>query len=52
MKDNTIVLIVAEAGCLAVALLAMCLGEQTLAAGAAGALVGVVGGHLNGTEKA
>lgn len=51
MKDNTILLITAEAGLMLLAVAGLCTEEQQLAYTAAGAFVGVLAGHLNGTQK-
>lgn len=48
MKDNTIVMLAAVAGLSALGCLAIAVGDTTIAAGAGGALAGLVGGHLNG----
>lgn len=50
MKDNTLTVIVAEAGLGGIAVVALIMGDMTIAAAAAGALAGVVGGHLNGSQ--
>ena len=52
MKDNTILLLAAEGGLAVLAIAGLCTGEQQLAYTAAGAFVGVLAGHLNGTQKA
>jgi len=51
MKDNTIVLIVAEVGLMLLGAVAMLMGHLGIAGTAAGAFVGLVAGHLNGTQK-
>ena len=51
MKDNTIMLIVAEVGLLALGLVGVCIGQEPLAYTAAGAFVGLVSGHLNGYQQ-
>lgn len=45
-------LITAEAGLIALALTGLCTEQEQLAYTAAGAFVGVLAGHLNGTQKA
>lgn len=50
MRDNTIVLIVAELGLLVLAVAGLALGNEDLSLVAAGAFVGVLGGHLNGLQ--
>jgi hypothetical protein len=50
MKDNTILLIVAEAGLITLGIAGLCTHNEPLAYTAAGAFVGVVSGHLNGAQ--
>jgi hypothetical protein len=50
MKDNTIILLAAEAGLFGLAAIGALLNELALAYTAAGAFVGVLGGHLNGNQ--
>lgn len=45
-------LVTAEAGLIALALAGLCTEQEQLAYTAAGAFVGVLAGHLNGTQKA
>lgn len=51
MRDNTLILLFAEGGLLAIALAGMAFGYEDLAHVAAGAFVGVLGGHLNGVQR-
>ena len=51
MKDNTLLLLGAEAGLLALAIAGLCTGQDPLAYTAAGAFVGVLSGHINGQQK-
>lgn len=50
MKDNTILLLVAEGGLLALAIAGLFCGENRLAYAAAGAFSGLLAGHLNGRQ--
>jgi len=45
-------LITAEVGLMMMALAGLCTGQEQLAYTASGAFVGVLAGHLNGTQKA
>ena len=51
MKDNTLLLMTAEFGLMALAIAGLCTGQEQLAYTAAGAFVGVLAGHLNGTQQ-
>jgi len=51
MKDNTIVLVVAEMGLFGLAVVGAFLHEIALCYTASGAFVGVLGGHLNGDQR-
>ena len=51
MKENTVLLLVAEAGLFGLAAISLAKGDQQLASVAAGAFVGVLAGHLNGSQK-
>lgn len=50
MKDNTCVMIVAEIGVTALACVALMIGQFEIAAACAGGMIGLVGGHLNGSD--
>ena len=50
MKDNTLLLLTAEVVLGGFGVAAMACGNSDLAAVCVGAMAGVVGGHLNGTE--
>ena len=52
MKENTILLLVAEGGLFGLAAISLFKGDKDLASMAAGAFVGVLAGHLNGQQKA
>ena len=51
MKDNTILMLVAELAVCCMSVAAMCNGQVELAAVGVGAMAGMIGGHLNGTHK-
>lgn len=50
MRDNTLLLLVAEVGLLLMALTGLVTGENRLAYMAAGAFSGLLAGHLNGAQ--
>lgn len=52
MKDNTLILLVAECGLIALAVAGLVCGVDDLARYASGAFVGVLAGHINGQQKA
>lgn len=51
VKDNTILLVCGVLGLIVLGTAAMMCGDKELAAVAVGALAGLIGGHLNGTEQ-
>lgn len=51
MKDNTVLLMTGEIILGVMGCIALCTGNNELAAVSAGAFVGLLAGHLNGTHK-
>lgn len=51
MKDNTIMLLCAEIGLIVLGIAGLLTENEPLAYSAAGAFVGLVGGHLNGYQQ-
>ena len=51
MKDNTLLLLSAEVGLLALAIAGLCTEQEQLAYTASGAFVGVLAGHINGVQQ-